>query len=97
MNTELAAAIQQIVAEIPEGCIFDSHLVIALLKQRHPPLYEQHADQFDEANLNSAHGLLAMQIRNTDCERLRVDGLERQTLSINIHNRPSLCACWLRL
>lgn len=97
MNEDLTVAIRNIVDAIPEGYIFDSHLVITILKNEHPIIYTQYVDQFDEVNLCSAHGLLAQQIHNANCVRAEVAGVQRQSYSINVHNRPSLCACWLRL
>jgi hypothetical protein len=96
MNINLTDAIQNIIGTIPEGCVFDSHLVIAMLQKEYPAVYTQYVDQFDEANLCSAHGLIAQQIHNANCVRAEVVGIQRQSYSINVHDRPNLCACWLR-
>ena len=96
MTEALTSAIRDIVQSVPQGCVFDSHFVIAMLHKDHPAVYSQYVDRFDEANLCSAHGLIAQQIYNANCERSVIAGVERQSFSMNVHNAPSLCACWFR-
>lgn len=89
-------AIQEIVLEIPSGCSFDSHFVIARLIKRDYDAYLRFvADRFDAATIqtNRVHGQMAEQITNLE-EQGIVERLPQESWSENVQGNPSPCACW---
>jgi len=97
MNDALKLAIQEIVFNVPRGCIFDSHFVIDALIKAHSGDYES----FNDPNRTTAqtHGLLAQQISicNVPVIRIEIDGVDCQSYSETIRGEPGKCACWRRL
>jgi len=93
MNQEIG----EIITAIPQGCIFDSHFIIARLIKLHPSDYLLFAGSNVAVVKKTpiTHGLLAKQL-NSFRRRGVISRLEFQSYSENITGKPSKCACWIK-
>lgn len=88
--------------DVPLNHIFDSHFVIATLIKKHSDVYLRFAASFNDPQLTTSimHGQIALHIaefcNKVNFERVKIEGVEVQSYSINIHDSPSPCACWIR-
>jgi hypothetical protein len=88
MNTKLKEAIQSIVKRVPPRCIFDSHFVIAKLREQ--PSDECHRFCAGFFKTKGAHAQLSMQIRKCGVDVKRIGDAWSDT----IKHKPGKCACW---
>ncbi|HET9178773.1 MAG TPA: hypothetical protein VFQ24_10505 [Terriglobia bacterium] len=89
----METAIRQIVDEVPQGCIFDSHFVINQLIKRCSDQYLAFASKFaggKRATL-AAHGQIGMEINKLDGTVIEKIG---DAWSETIHTAPGRCTCW---
>ncbi len=91
----LAQALQEIINEIPEGIFFDSHYIINQLIINYSDEYINHVSKFaNKSNPTiSAHGNIALEIKKIPYVRKH----KSNSLSYNIHNKPTECALWEKL
>lgn len=90
MKNDTESCIKEIVAEIPAGCIFDSHFVIGEIIKRYSDAYRFASDDESTAQM---HGRIAQMIGR--CQH--VDKFtDDESWSNTIHGKPSQCALWKR-
>jgi hypothetical protein len=89
MKDALKLAIREIVLNVPRGCIFDSHFVIATLKKQQSDECHRFCAGFLQTK--GAHAQLSRQISNCDVERMK--GF---AWSDTIRGKPGKCAYWKR-
>ena len=90
MNKALKLEIRSIVESVPPGCIFDSHFVIAQLREQ--PSDECHRFCARFLTTKGAHARLSMQIRNCGVMVVRIGDAWSNT----VRHMPGKCACWKR-
>ncbi len=90
----METAIRTIIADVPQGHIFDSHFVINELVKRFSDQYLSFAARFAVGNPQltlTAHGRIAQGIDTLDGTVIDRIG---DAWSENIHKILSKCACW---
>jgi hypothetical protein len=90
----MRTAIQEIITEVPQGHIFDSHFVITCLVEKHSDRYLEFASGINAASKKtlSVHGKIGQEIAKF--EGTVLERLEHNSWSKNIHRNDSPCACW---
>ena len=91
MNAALQLAIQRIVENVPSGCFFDSHHVIAALRNQESDELHRFLQHFDSTK--RGHTELSKQIRRSGVLVRKIG----DSWSNNIRGKPCKCACWYRL
>ena len=89
----MEAAIRQIINDVPQGCIFDSHFVISELVKGFSDEYLKFAAKFSggQQPTLAVHGQIGQEIKKIDGTVIEIVG---DAWSENIHKTPSLCTCW---
>jgi len=92
----MRTAIQETIASIPPGCIFDSHFIITCLIEKHSDAYLEFASGINAASNKtlSVHGKIGLEIARFEGSVL--ERLEHDSWSKNIHGNDSRCTCWLK-
>ncbi|MCQ2603561.1 MAG: hypothetical protein MJ215_00745 [Spirochaetia bacterium] len=88
----LDQAILSSVMEIPSGNIFDSHVIIKMLLQKHSDCYLREMPKKDDCTTKTYHRQIADRI-GALTELLEPAGT---SCSFNIHDKLSQCKCWKR-
>lgn len=88
----LEQAIETEVKEIPAGMIFDSHVVIKLLLQKHSDCYLSQMPKKESCTTKTYHSQIADIIGSLSDLAEEVG----QSCSFNIHDKLSVCRCWKR-
>ncbi len=88
----LEQAIRAEVENIPAGKIFDSHVIIKLLLQKHCDCYLSQMPKKESVTTKTYHRQIADMIGAM--EELVEDAGD--SFSFNIHDTPSVCRCWKR-
>ena len=89
--------IRRIIREVPRGCIFDSHFVIARVIKLDPNAYLRFVCRFNARTItaNRVHGQMAQEITRFVAEGV----VERlgESWSEDVKGEPNKCACWRKL
>ena len=90
-------AIENILETIPQGHVFDSHLIIGRLLKEYSDVYLAFAGtiQTDSDRTLAVHGQIGNKIKTFEGTSLR--RLNQLSWSENIHGRASSCACWEKI
>ena len=99
VNNSIVDAIREIIIEIPEGKIFDSHFVIDQLKKDSSDMYSEFAIRNNVApNSGAANGLIALIIgRQTDLVKKAPNTSTGDFFGANSRGNNSECTGWLKL
>lgn len=91
----MKSKIQEIVKKVPRGCIFDSHFVINILRERFSDQYLSFAGRSGGKQQPTlpTHGKIGQAINKLD----GIKKIDFPSWSQNIRGRPSRCTCWRKL
>ncbi len=90
-------AIQQIIKDVPSGCVFDSHFVITRLIKKKSDEYLTFASSIDAATDKTlaVHGKIGQEIAKFESGSIR--RMVQVSWSENVHGIPSPCTSWEKL
>ena len=93
----MQTSIQEIVDEIPRGCIFDTHHIIACLIEEYSDCYLGFASGInaDSDKTLAVHGKIGLLVATF--EGSTIERMEHKSWSRNIHGKSSSCTCWRKL
>jgi len=80
-------AIQRVIDDVPSGCVFDSHFIIARL------IKDKKYRASEKLTIAIVHGNIANMLYSFEKKKL-ITRMEFDSYSENITGKASICSCW---